>query len=83
MNGILLCPLIRSAGKAGLTGSNSQNFSLTFVNSCVQYILEKTAAGKRELVPAFLFLAVISAFPSPKQLKSRPLESINYEIQIL
>jgi hypothetical protein len=37
----------------------------------------------RELAPAFLFKAAISVFASPKQPKSRSLESINYELQIL
>jgi hypothetical protein len=35
----------------------------------------------RELAPAFLFAAAISAFATPKQQKSRSLESISYEMQ--
>jgi len=35
------------------------------------------------LLPLFLFLAVILAYAGPKQPKSRPLESITYELQAL
>src|SRR5260370_38322453 len=33
-----------------------------------------------ELAPAFLFRGSISAFATPKQARSRPLESISYEL---
>jgi hypothetical protein len=39
--------------------------------------------GVRELAPAFLFGAAISSFAGPGQPKSRPLESIIYEMQFL
>jgi hypothetical protein len=39
--------------------------------------------GVRELAPAFPFRAAILGFASPKLPKSLPLESIDYEMQIL
>jgi hypothetical protein len=37
----------------------------------------------RELAAAFLFQAAISALANAKQPKSRPLESVTYELQFL
>jgi hypothetical protein len=35
------------------------------------------------LLPLFCFKPGVSVFASPKQLKSRPLKSINYQMQFL
>ncbi len=59
------------------------NFVLdSFLLSCI-LSPQITADRRRELTPAFSFLAPVSAFASPKQPKLCPLESITYELLYL